>query len=300
MNINEIICESIDLAEHEPLVRKAVNSFISVLLKHVRDYVASTQDESMFMSYNQFMHALKQQRDFVFLKYANHAIRKIAKLEDINHEITVYIDTHTNSNAYATLNVSDKGRLLGHKLAISEEFLSLLVQSTLNSIWDIYQRMSGNKLVNVINVYVQDPTVSKKVQRRVRDMSGTIIHEMVHVVQNDIQLVKKRRRMEYRSYLNPDAENFQQNVRSNAMNFTHYMASPQEITAFAHEAVLEILEDPSDLDSSKIQQHVDSMLKRQKVNLPELKKYGVYQRYLKRVYQVLIQRLKTLKGRTGD
>lgn len=152
---------------------------------------------------------------------------------------------------------------------------------------------------SVIREYSQDfeDFIGYTVDRRlIPDLANTFVHEMVHVLQHKPQIAKGRDSLEYRSYLDPRKKEFPEHdrwddpVQSKQYSKLYY-TSPQEITAFAHEAAIQILKsviDEPDYDSSQIPE----LLK----NIPQYaKKYigtpsndrekTVYNRYIKLIYQ---------------
>jgi hypothetical protein len=90
-----------------------------------------------------------------------------------------------------------------------------------------------------------------KTNKTVEQYASTILHELVHVLQHTAQHKKGRRHrdFEYRSYLDKHKGEFRDLVSAphdkDDRYFNLYLASPQEIAAFAHEAALRLIKDYS-------------------------------------------------------
>jgi hypothetical protein len=120
------------------------------------------------------------------------------------------------------------------------------------------------------------------------------------VIQHRRQERKKFTDYEYRSYLDKHKGEFR-NIVSGPHNrdekyFNLYLASPQEIAAFAHEAALQLIKDYSldeiqsaddvhRIDARDIVDYVDSVTGNRYKNPKTPKEQSVRNRYMKLVYQ---------------
>jgi hypothetical protein len=138
-------------------------------------------------------------------------------------------------------------------------------------------------------------------------MLSTIIHELTHVVQHSRQRQKGRAGLEYRSYLDPRKQMFPDNSKFDDPVYRRmYKASPQEMAAFAHEKVLQlmrpVLKDPEYYNinnpdySEKDKQDIINELNRKLKYIPTYAsqlfpdpstplEQKIYQRYVKLMYQ---------------
>lgn len=129
--------------------------------------------------------------------------------------------------------------------------------------------------------------------------SDTLTHEFVHVIQSVEQIIRGRYNIEYRSYLEPDKNQFYSKLSSltpasDAEVFKLYHASPQEITAFATNIANKILRihkfDFFDMTDQTLRTVVDRYVREHlKYTQDDMtgRKFQVYKRYAKRVYQIL-------------
>lgn len=149
-----------------------------------------------------------------------------------------------------------------------------------------------------------------------REISSVVVHELVHVVQHHSQRGRKSFDTEYRSYLDKKKGEFYNLAGSRSSDEESrydklYYASPQEITAFAHQFALDILR-AWDIDNAEEVEQLPSMgadgvdhkeivtsIKRgiiRKLNNPDNpQELKVYKRYLKLIYQEVVRGIEAKK-----
>lgn len=158
---------------------------------------------------------------------------------------------------------------------------------------------------------LSNPQIDYRYENYLSDIVGTLIHELVHVVQHRKQYASGRKpeELEYRSYVEPDKDKFYSEL--NAMNKLStnsknnnklgdrlHKSSPQEISAHANEIVLsifnyyrEFFNDIDELQSIKstlfdnLKSYVNEYLQHFDPSVRNDKK--VRDRYLKLAYQKL-------------
>jgi hypothetical protein len=125
------------------------------------------------------------------------------------------------------------------------------------------------------------------------EMVQVFVHELVHVVQHLKQ--SHRDETEYRSYLEKDTKKFQAAMsKKSSEDDPLYYSSPQEIAAFSHDIVSNILKSMQGKNVSRtdIQDAVRDRVGSYFPNRTDPKVRKVYNRYLKLVYQELMDNLK--------
>lgn len=102
----------------------------------------------------------------------------------------------------------------------------------------------------------------------VRELIGVVIHELVHVQQAQKQLASGRVKREYRSYVEKDPVKFQRAMRAiksgtyTDAEYVAYRASPQEITAFAHQIATAFIDDHGTITDQVIRREIPNYLER--------------------------------------
>ena len=136
----------------------------------------------------------------------------------------------------------------------------------------------------------------------IKNIVSVIIHEMVHVIQHIQQKDSKNKEYEYRSYLQKDKKKFHSQIKKvtageegmTPEQYKIYRASPQEMTAFAHEEALTLidrlkLDDPSagyTLDTAMlaVKKYLGTYIDKMFADKSNRKEYPVFKRYVKMVY----------------
>lgn len=159
-----------------------------------------------------------------------------------------------------------------------------------------------------------------KIDRQVTSMVDTMVHELAHIHQQNAEKKKGRIGFDYRSYLAPGIKGREKFVKSFAKRgpeFTRlHASSPQEIGAYTQNIVTNLVRtlgwdvatDPTELTiysqgkkidpdytidwnnslASEIKREVIDHLKPRLGNLDSKRRQKVYQRYVKMVYQELM------------
>lgn len=149
-------------------------------------------------------------------------------------------------------------------------------------------------------------TLYYEIEGTVSNLVSTTLHELVHVIQYNQQDIKGRDDIEYRSYLDKHKGEFRSIVdrTSSADDSTEdpwasdrfwnlYLSSPQEISAFAHQAALNIIKSYElhhdattfeNITSDDIIDAVDTITSQRFKNPKSRKELMVRKRYMKLVY----------------
>ena len=105
---------------------------------------------------------------------------------------------------------------------------------------------NGRANMEVFDHMFTDAHKSKDIDNIISQLTSTIIHELVHVKQHAQQFLyaPSDKQLEYRSYLNKDKNKFWDAIKKleTQEHFDMYHASPQEITAFAHNLAIELID----------------------------------------------------------
>ena len=168
-----------------------------------------------------------------------------------------------------------------------------------------------DNFITAVQKIIDDPTAffKKYLHNTITQFSETVTHELVHLFQHAEQFRKKRGSFEYRSYAEKDPEKFRDAMRdkSSMKNYKIYLASPQEITAFAHNIASQILKNTeiksmiywSDIDQSKYDKIISDYVAKHLRYTPEQRRNmnyierKVFNRYAKSVYQILQHYIET-------
>lgn len=143
------------------------------------------------------------------------------------------------------------------------------------------------------------------ISKTVDNIVSITLHELVHVMQHNQQEIKGRDSTEYRSYLDKTKGEFRSLANDDEVShdvpaqhryWDLYMASPQEIAAFAHQAALKVIKDSGfdqatvpeelqELDSRDIINAVNNITNNRFKQPTNAKEQMVRNRYLKLAYQ---------------
>ena len=181
----------------------------------------------------------------------------------------------------------------GYTITINTKFVNNIVKTLVRFIANIAAREEDklNTFFSVTGDDIEDRFDISQIPA-LEEMTQVFVHELVHVVQHLKQ--SHRSTTEYRSYLTNDKKRFDDAIASSSDEDAHlYYASPQEIPAFAHDIVSNILRDMRGKKISRddiqyaVRDRVGSMFPNR--TDPKVKK--VYNKYLKLVYQELMDNL---------
>lgn len=204
-------------------------------------------------------------------------------VSEVKKQVTVFFKPIDPNNGLAS----------GYAITINTKFINNIVKTLIRLIANIATK-SDDKLNTFFSVTGDDVEDRFDISQipSLEDMVQVFVHELVHVVQHLKQ--SHRDSTEYRSYLTRDKKRFDAAIASSSDEDAHlYYASPQEIPAFAHDIVSNILKSMRGKNVSRsdiqdaVQDRVGAMFPNR--NDPKVKK--VYNKYLKLVYQELMDNL---------
>ena len=159
---------------------------------------------------------------------------------------------------------------------------------------------------------------------QIRDIISVLVHELVHVMQHKAQYNKGRTDTEYRSYLDKKKGEFysKHQATSKAAEddryYDLYYSSPQEISAFAHQAALSVIQNyymddvdnvedlrsyTSELNPRDIMSAIEERIGERFKKPRNPKELTVYKRYVKLVYlevQRYIENQVRVLSKSGD
>ncbi len=187
----------------------------------------------------------------------------------------------------------DNGQAIGSTVTINVKFINNIIRTLVKFVANIASK-SGNPFNEFFNITGDDVDDRFDISQipSLEEMVQVFVHELVHVVQHLKQ--SHRDKTEYRSYLEKDTEKFQTAMAKKSSEDDHlYYSSPQEIAAFAHDIVSNILRSMQGKNISRqdIQDAVKDRVGSYFPNRQDPKIKKVYNRYLKLVYQELMDNL---------
>lgn len=204
---------------------------------------------------------------------------------------------------------------------VSKEFANQLLdtfydqfgeQDLMTSFQRYLKRFDSRELEHIFYNY--------KIDKQVTSMVDTMLHELAHIYQQNAEKKKGRTGHDYRSYLAPGVkgtEKFYKSFEKRGPEFTRlHVSSPQEIGAYVQNIVVNLVRtlgwdvatDPNELTiyshgkkidpeytvdwnnslANEIKSAVIEHLKPRLGNIDSKRRQKVYQRYLKFVYQELM------------
>lgn len=159
-----------------------------------------------------------------------------------------------NTRGYA------QGRHIALNIKYAKSLTKRIIEYLLDNVYSSYnsgERAQGFyfvvRMIGSSDQYYASK-VDDAVQSVIKGMSSTTIHELVHAMQHNQQELRGREDTEYRSYLdkrkgemisrmNDRADATGKDATNDDRYYDLYMASPQEIAAFGHQAALNIVRD---------------------------------------------------------
>jgi len=324
MRIHEIVTEAISATQYYHIFKKSIQDGLiqAVLALHVAEH-GFPRLERLYDHDDQYP-LMGELAGLLKRKFIPEILPKIIKT-DINKALGSKAVTSVkfgkmpgNTEAYVTNNA------ITISLAFADRAADSIVNRLLEIAYPYDDGVSG--MFQMIRDADSDEwirsDITDAVANDVNTLSSNLVHELVHVIQHDRQKAKGRTKSdyEYRSYLDNTKDEFR-NMSHDYMRGKDskidstlysklYMASPQEMSAFAHNIVLDIIT-LSGLDHvSSMQQLIEIVKKidakwivktitnyiQDKFRNPEDKKeYEVFKRYVKLVYQELNRYIDTVK-----
>jgi len=188
----------------------------------------------------------------------------------------------------------NNGVAIRYSITIHVKFMNSIVRTLIKFManiaakrgnqFDAFFMLTGDDVEDRFDI-TQIPALEEMVQ--------VFVHELVHVIQN-LKQSHRGDNTEYRSYLTKDQDRFNAAVASSTDEDSHlYYSSPQEIAAFAHDIVSNILKSMQGKKVSRadIQDAVRDRVGAHFPDKTDPKVKKVYNRYLKLVYQELMDNL---------
>lgn len=316
MRIKDIIDEAISVTQYEgPLVAaitravyQAVAELASLRGKHPTEEADLESDEGTGKPFK--LVAVKQLRDALRTSLPS------AIMHSLNKSLGVPVIT---SVTFEEMNDRTGGYAQDRDITINERYLraipARLIEKMVDLVYLSYgpgERVAGfafiAKMAN--GTSYEWESLYDSVEKTVHGLASISIHELVHVMQHNQQQVAGRSDTEYRSYLDKHKDEFKSmadndetnavSVGSHDRHWNLYLASPQEIAAFAHEIALRVIRDYgfdratttdelSGLDARSIADAVNTKLAGRFSKPSTPKEAMIRKRYLKLVYQEIVR-----------
>ena len=329
MRSHEFITETITIADYQEQFKKVIAASIKVALiklsddrgiyKQAEEKANQTDSirplitEYMLRFWNHLHDASRDNLSEIVAKFFNQRYKNDQSL----------IDTYRSlDRAVIFESIPHRGYVVGLLIILSDEFISdidndigYFIQNNYLDLIDYNESGTTTdkffKTIEILANHPDDILTNSKIINIIFSMSKTITHELVHVFQHAEQYKKDRRyNLEYRSYAEKDKEKFYDAIRRLGYDaspevFKLYLASPQEITAIAHNIVIQLIKDfdlnqnPDYIDQDQYNNIVSNYVldhlkytpeQRRNMNYIERK---VFNRYAKQVYQILQHYIET-------
>lgn len=328
MRISELIqlSEAISLTKFEPDFQDAIKQAIINSVKELHNYSTTEPDYTDLVNKSQeeFSKKIRElvQTDITRLFNRSFRIALIKQgeiaLPDAKDILSVrFKDIPDLGNALGyriELNVN-------YLDTISKEFANQLLET-------FYDQFSESDLMTAFQRYLrrfdrrelEHVFYNYKIDRQVTSMVDVMLHELAHIYQQNAEKKKGRTGHDYRSYLAPGVkgtEKFYKSFEKRGPEFTRlHVSSPQEIGAYVQNIVSILVRDlgwntandPSELTiyshgkkidpeytvdwnnslANTIKSAVISHLAPRMGNIDSKRRQKVYQRYIKLVYQELM------------
>ncbi|MGZ8924350.1 MAG: hypothetical protein ACXW2E_00570 [Nitrososphaeraceae archaeon] len=309
MKILELLYENISLSSEVGTVRKLIlNAVREALLKINRDAKSNHEDLTPIDPYR-----LPDRVNFFLTKTTDLESRIQSKLWGSYKQIGLH------SIKFVNFTDNANGKAQGRTILLNAYLLQNLIDSI---VIDIKRNVNDIDITNFDEVFsiIPNYTPSRKTWDILKTIANTCIHELVHVVQDYKQShrTKQGHYPEYRSYLTKHKKEFAKAVEAVLSDVTEqdsmiYRASPQEIAAFAHNMAIDLIDiatDDTPIDEMRSKNEVNGAI----INLDDIIKYSgnysaspkfkqylifnnkknpqhykIYKRFMKRVYQEIMQ-----------
>ena len=336
MKIFEIVIdEAISVSHYTQALVPAINDGVYKAIGQIyRIKGRDDQGEENFVdddaSHNQFI-------DTAFRELKNNLEKILPNTikDSLNNSLGVPI---VQDVSFLSIDGLVRGWADGRDITFNMRFIDSIAKKAINVIFDsVYNSYNGEERLDGFyftcrSIGSGDRYLSRFVddviKKPVTKLASTAVHELVHVLQHNRQFNKGKSDTEYRSYLdkykgefvdrhakrlrNPDQSS---NSDDDERYYNLYLASPQEIPAFAHQAALNIIdafgfdeaEHKDDLAIGSVSHHdivyAVNNITNGRFGQPKTPREAmVRKRYIKLVYQevarYLQQRLEQLKSKT--
>lgn len=231
-----------------------------------------------------------------------------------------------HSIKYAPLNkVNANVEIGGRSININAKFVGNVYSIIFQDLSRIaHTANDANAVIDALDHYIP----SRQLWKLLVSFSATFIHEMVHITQHTRQQHRTKEGLpaEYRSYLTRDKEEFNTAVKelNNRNAQLIYFASPQEIPAYAHNMAIHLIDlatNETPIDEMRSTREVQTAINNleeiiktnssfivsdtfkayRNFNRPENPQfYKVYKRFMKRVYQEVMNYRQKLYDRLDE
>ena len=325
MRSHEFIAEAITIADYQEQFEKATKQIILDSLKKI------LTSESKYRPFDEHFRSIEPLTDRYLDRFLfNFTLSCRFKFSDMLESFVAqrykddeeFVRNYKIVGSKISFNPDIKSYGYANKLSIviNYSFLKSIVSAIKKYIYDYFYNVDKSEKKSIKDIFlkalqkiINDPHTFFKTHSSLKNIITqfveTITHELVHVFQQAEQFRKKRPNFEYRSYAEKDLEKFRTAMRnkSSIEDFRIYHASPQEITAFAHNIASQILKNTEfksiilwpDTDQSNYNKIISDYVAKHLRYTPEQRKNmnyierKVFNRYVKQVYQILQHYIET-------
>ena len=301
------IFEAISVSKYDHIINKAINNAVQESVGAIASFGISDQARKNIMNDEGSYTVI---RDDVESKIKSALKSNLARFikDDLNKVLGDYVISGVdfqpitgNTNAY----VNGTYMVLNEK--VISKFAAKSAEKLIDMVYNSYN--TGEERLAGLYDFAKDIArgdrrawgdIHYDIRHTVDQLTSTILHELVHVIQHRRQERNNFTDFEYRSYLDKHKGEFKKLASGphehNDEYFNLYLASPQEIAAFAHEAALTLIKDYSldeiqsandvySIDARDIVDYVDSITGNRYKNPKTPKEQSVRNRYMKLIYQ---------------
>lgn len=318
MKISEIIplTESISLTEHHSAVSLAIwNGILETIYGMVQDFKDPKFDPLRNIDVYKYEGSVFSLLEPILKEYFEIHLKQ--HLEDALSKVSRNIVGVGSTGRWVNVAFKDTGKNLGwaesdntvglNKSYYLDKLIVKLIDNVQNIVIDNY---NGETVLETLEDYIRKmpsdeyrQTVliaggSRGDTKIINNMTGTVLHELVHVKQHLIQQKLGRDRTQYRSYLQKSKEEFNkaQGEEDSPLWYKLHASSPQEIAAHVHNIALNIINDfdfdranysfeLGNVEADTIMHYVKDFLVN-RIGTPKTRKeLMVFKKYLKGVYQ---------------
>ena len=316
MRIKEIT-EAISVTSFDEQITKSINEAIRKCIAHLYTLRGEfPKQEAAFDSDEGNSRPLKRE-----LYYKLKEVMMTTMSGDIRRGINKAAgESLVNAVSFEEMNAG--GAALGRDIDLNVEFVKLFSKNLLDSMFESVA-MSYNEdertggLFYTFKMYGNDDKYTvglfeKSIEKTVNDLVSILVHEITHVNQHSRQDAKDRSGYEYRSYLDKTKDEFKKRQDDEWDAESHdedywklYLASPQEVTAFAHQAAIAVINsygfnqassvedlDIRAVDARDLVSSIDAYLHGRFKDSSDPRERRVRQRYIKLAYQEIVAYLR--------
>jgi hypothetical protein len=290
--INNMLVEGINMTQYRSIINECVldsiDQIIDVIPSYKRKIEPDIRNDATQGEYKNLLKAIKP----LMMNSANIILRlNLTRL--INSEIP---EVEKRSNVFFK-KINADGTAADFVITLNIRFIKELVDILIKTVGNwlvVHNKENINKFKTLFDIN------SDEINRfydftgipTVYEMINVILHELAHVVQ-DVRQVHRGGETEYRSYLtknpifNDILEKMYKGAKLTDEEFRIYFSSPQEIAAHAHNIAADVVKKigKSKPTAQAIQQAVNDLVGKFFADKSDPRILKVYNRYLKLVYQ---------------